>query len=141
MCGKAFLDMRKFKNHVNSYETGMPGFIKCLYRNCRHTFSSTYDLKKHTDDDHQERFSCDECGKRFAKRSQLNIPKKRHARFKCDVPGCLFKVRIIKDLQLHKRKVHAISDPKSSRLPTRQECNEQNSQENAAVQVEQILID
>lgn len=141
MCGKEFSDMRNFKNHVNSHETGMPGVIKCLYRNCRHTFSSTYDLKKHTDDDHQQHFSCDECGKRFAKLSLLNIHKKRHAQFKCDVPGCSFKVRIINDLQLHKRKKHAISDPNSSRLPTRQECNKQNSQENAAVQVKDILID
>jgi uncharacterized Zn-finger protein len=96
------------QTHVNSHSTD--GKIKCTFKSCALIFSSLEDLKEHKEMYfHAVEFSCDRCGKLFARKYSLYLHMQRHTQVRlhaCDVPGCKYSAKVPKDLYQHKRSVH-----------------------------------
>jgi KRAB domain-containing zinc finger protein len=80
-CGRMFKDRVKCKKHEEKHKTDTPGVFKCHHMDCQEFFSAPIDLRTHIE---QHKFQ------------------------KCDVPGCLFTSKVIRDLNAHRRKAHSI---------------------------------
>jgi KRAB domain-containing zinc finger protein len=81
LCGEMFKSRVYFKQHEEKHKTDTPGVFKCHHMNCQEIFSAPIDLRTHME---------------------------QHKLQKCDVPGCLFTCKVIRGLNAHRRKVHAI---------------------------------
>jgi KRAB domain-containing zinc finger protein len=103
LCGKGFDNNTCLKQHVKIHKTGEPGVIKCAKNNCKQTFKSVADFKKHFDNHeslylrqngskrHIKEFECHCCGKNI--KGYKSDLKKHVAKHETKTPGvikCLF---------------------------------------------------
>jgi KRAB domain-containing zinc finger protein len=122
LCGKGFHNSSRLKQHMHSHETEEPGVIKCAITNCKQTFTSRADLKKHLDNHealilHQNEskinaneFECQLCGKIIkGRRSALHKHVVKHETgtpgvIKCIFRGCKQTFTSDTDLKVHAAK-------------------------------------
>jgi KRAB domain-containing zinc finger protein len=113
LCGKNIKRYQNYKLHVAKHKTDTPGVLKCLHPKCKKVSKNGDDLRKHTEEVHEDvkRFQCNECGNFFASKKMVALHVVKHwdwRPFKCDTPGCFYSAKRSQDLQSHKNNVHTL---------------------------------
>lgn len=90
-------------------------FYHCYYEKCPRVYSSKYNLRRHVNSTHLRirSFACEKCGKKFTSKQSLKEHFYIHTGekpFTCYEDGCNKDFRQASQLNVHRRKVHKLSD-------------------------------